>query len=283
MKRTTGLLFVFRFFGRASNCFHWEVRVEVMTVAGMQDKVALISGGARGMGAAHARQLLQDGATGVLLGDVLVSEGQALAAELGERCRFIKLDVTSREDWEAAVAVAERTFGALNVLVNNAGIADWKPLEDYPVEDWARIMDINLTGTFLGIKAVIPAMRRFGSGSIINVSSVAGMRGSHYRAGYTASKFAVRGLTKAAALELGRYNIRVNSIHPGAVNTPFIQQVEASLPAAGQGVALGRRAEPEELAKMVAFLASDHASFSTGAEFIADGGVLAGVAPGFDE
>lgn len=246
----------------------------------LQGKVAIISGGARGMGEAHARAFLEEGALGVVLGDVLEREGVALAGELGKSARFVKLDVTSEEDWRLAVLEAEREFGRLDVLVNNAGIADWSPLQSYELAAWQNILNVNLTGVFLGIKTAVPALQRVGGGSIVNISSVAGMRGSHSRAGYTATKFGVRGLTKAAALDLGKFNIRVNSVHPGAVETPFIQQVSAELPPVGDGVALGRRANPMELARMVTFLASDDSSFSTGAEFIADGGVLAGVAPG---
>lgn len=231
------------------------------------------------MGESHARMLLDEGARGIVIGDVLQREGMALVAELGGAARFANLDVSSENDWRRAVALAESEFGRLDVLVNNAGIADWSPIEDYGLAEWQRILEVNLTGTFLGIKAVIPALRRAGGGSIVNISSIAGMRGSHNRAGYTASKFGVRGLTKAAALELGHENIRVNSVHPGAVETPFIQQVSANLAPAARGVALGRRAQAEELARMVTFLASDESSFSTGAEFIADGGALAGIAP----
>jgi 3alpha(or 20beta)-hydroxysteroid dehydrogenase len=244
----------------------------------VEGKVALISGAARGMGAEDARALVREGAH-VVIGDVRSDEGSQVAKELGDAARFVQLDVTVPEHWDSAVETAEREFGRLDILVNNAGIAHWGTIEEYPLEDWRRALDVNLTGAFLGIKAAIPALKRSGGGSIVNISSLAGLRGSHSRSGYTASKFGLRGLTKSAALDLGQYGIRVNSVHPGAVNTPFLDGMEVHLPKPGTGVALGRRAEAHELAQLVLFLASDESSYCTGAEFIADGGTMAGVAP----
>lgn len=241
-------------------------------------KVALISGAARGMGAEDARALIREGAR-VVIGDVRVEEGLRVVQELGDAAHFVQLDVTLPQDWKAAVEVAEREFGRLDILINNAGIAHWRTIEEYPLEDWQRALDVNLTGAFLGIKAAIPALKRSEGGSIVNVSSLAGLRGSHSRSGYTASKFGLRGLTKSAALDLGQYGIRVNSVHPGAVNTAFLDGVDVQLPTPGTGVALGRRAEASELAQLVLFLASDESSYCTGAEFIADGGTMAGPAP----
>jgi 3alpha(or 20beta)-hydroxysteroid dehydrogenase len=237
-------------------------------------KVALISGGARGMGAAHAELLVAEGAK-VVIGDILDAEGEATAARLGDSVRFVHLDVTKPEDWDTAVSAAVDGFGGLDILVNNAGIANFAPIEDYTLEQWNLIIAINLTGTFNGIKAAIPALKKSGHGSIINISSTAGIKGVAALPGYTAAKFAVRGLTKEIAIDLGRYNIRANSIHPGNIRTPMTDglDVDQSL------VPLGRMGDASELSAMVLFLASDESSFSTGAEFIADGGETAGVVP----
>jgi 3alpha(or 20beta)-hydroxysteroid dehydrogenase len=243
-------------------------------MARVSGKVALISGGARGMGAAHARKLIDEGAK-VVIGDLLDEAGAATAAELGENARFVHLDVTKPEDWDAAVAVAVSEFGGLDVLVNNAGIVNFAPIEEYTLEQWNLIIAINLTGTFNGIKAAIPALKASGTGSIVNISSTAGLKGVAAIPGYTAAKFAVRGLTKEVAIDLGRYNIRANSIHPGNIRTPMTDglEVDQSL------VPLGRMGLAEELSNMVLFLASDESSFSTGAEFVADGGETAGIVP----
>jgi 3alpha(or 20beta)-hydroxysteroid dehydrogenase len=243
-------------------------------MARVSGKVALISGGARGMGAAHARKLIDEGAK-VVIGDLLDEAGAATAAELGENARFVHLDVTEPEDWDAAVALAVAEFGGLDVLVNNAGIVNFAPIEEYTLEQWNLIIAINLTGTFNGIKAAIPALKASGRGSIVNISSTAGLKGVAGIPGYTAAKFAVRGLTKEVAIDLGRYNIRANSIHPGNIRTPMTDglEVDQSL------VPLGRMGFAEELSNMVLFLASDESSFSTGAEFIADGGETAGIVP----
>ena len=243
-------------------------------MARVSGKVALISGGARGMGASHARLLVEEGAK-VVIGDILDDEGTALAAELGEdSARYVPLDVTDYAEWEAAVAVATEAFGRLDVVVNNAGIANFGPIEEYTIEAWQKIIDINLTGVFYGIKAAIPALKESGKGSIINISSTAGLQGYEALPGYNAAKFGVRGLTKNAALDLGRYNIRVNSVHPGVIRTPMTEELETPQ----NHVALHRVGEPIELSNLILFLASDESSFSTGAEFIADGGETAGLA-----
>lgn len=223
-------------------------------------KVALISGGARGMGASHARLLVQEGAK-VLIGDLLDDEGEALAAELGpDNARYMHLDVTVKEDWDAAVAAALEAFGRLDVLVNNAGIVTMAPIDEYSLEDWHRIVDINLHGTFYGMKAAIPALEESGAGSIINISSTGRLRGVAAIPGYTTTKWAVRGLTKSAALDLGRYNIRVNSVHPGNITTPMTEGLGIDQ----SHVALGRMGESSELSNLVLLLASDESSFSTG-------------------
>lgn len=241
-------------------------------MARVSGKIALISGGSRGMGAAHARKLVAEGAQ-VVIGDLLDAEGEALAAELGANARYIHLDVTQPGDWEKAVALAVAEFGGLNVLVNNAGIANGAPAEDFKLEDWNKILDINLTGTFLGMQKAIPAMKATGPGSIINVSSIEGLRGSPLLHGYVASKFAVRGITKSVALEVAEHGIRVNSIHPGLIETPMT----AGLSAERMSIPLGRGAKPEEVSDLVLFLASDESGYSTGSEFVIDGGLTMGV------
>ena len=235
-------------------------------------KVALISGGARGMGASHARALVAGGAK-VVTGDILDDEGNALAKELGDAARFVHLDVTQPDQWKAAVDVALREFGTLNVLINNAGIINGNNLRTFPLADWQKIIDINLTGTFLGMQVAVEPMIAAGGGSIINISSVEGLRGSPLLYGYVASKYGVRGLAKAAALELAQYKIRVNSIHPGLIRTPMT----AGIPEDFLQIPLGRGAEPGEVSACVVYLASDESSYSTGGEFLVDGGLTAGI------
>jgi len=235
-------------------------------------KVALISGAARGMGASHARLLVGEGAR-VILGDILDEEGRAVAAELGDAARFVHLDVTQPADWAAAVALALSEFGSLNVLVNNAGIVYRRRLRNLERDRWQRVLDVNLTGTMLGMQAVIDPMIAAGGGSIINMSSIQAMRGTPGNHGYVASKWAIRGLTKSAAIELAPNNIRVNSLHPGMIRTPMTAHMPDDLVAAP----LGRIAEPVEVSTFVLFLASDESSFATGSEFVMDGGLIADV------
>jgi 3alpha(or 20beta)-hydroxysteroid dehydrogenase len=232
-------------------------------------KVALISGGARGMGAAHARVLVGEGAK-VVIGDILDTEGKALADELGEAARYCHLDVTQPEDWQAAVATALNDFGTLNVLVNNAGIVALGQLGKFDLAKWQKVIDVNLTGTFLGIQAAVEPMKAAGGGSIINVSSIEGLRGAVMVHPYVASKWAVRGLSKSAALELAPHKIRVNSIHPGFIRTPMTKH----LPDDMVTVPLGRPGDSNEVATFVLFLASDESSYATGAEFVMDGGLV---------
>jgi 3alpha(or 20beta)-hydroxysteroid dehydrogenase len=235
-------------------------------------KVALVSGGARGMGASHVRTMVAEGAK-VVFGDILDDEGKAVAAELDDAARYVHLDVTQPEQWTSAVDTALAEFGGLHVLVNNAGIINVGLIEDYELSEWQRILDINLTGVFLGIRAVVKPMKEAGRGSIINISSIEGMAGTIGCHGYTASKFAVRGLTKSAALELGPSGIRVNSIHPGLIKTPMTEWVPDDI----FQTALGRPAEPKEVSNLVVYLASDESSYSTGSEFVVDGGTTAGL------
>ncbi|MCM3670726.1 glucose 1-dehydrogenase [Mesobacillus maritimus] len=240
----------------------------------LADKVAIITGGARGMGASHARLFVKEGAK-VLIADILEQEGQALAAELGENAKFVKLDVTNKENWEQAVALTEKTFGPVNILVNNAGITMNKSIEDLTLEEYKRIVDINQVSVFLGMKAVIPSMKKAEGGSIVNISSMNGIVGGAI--GYTDTKFAVRGMTKAAALGLAHYGIRVNSIHPGVIETPMIVQEETkdAVKEFAKYIPNGRVAKPEEVSNLVLYLASDESSYSTGSEFVVDGGMTA--------
>jgi 3alpha(or 20beta)-hydroxysteroid dehydrogenase len=240
--------------------------------ARLAGKVALVSGGARGMGASHARALAAEGAR-VVLGDILDPEGELVAKGIGDAARYIHLDVTQPDDWTAAVALAAGEFGGLDILVNNAGIMNFGMIEDYELSEWHKILDINLTGVYLGIRAVVAPMKAAGRGSIINISSIEGIGGTIATHGYTATKFAVRGLTKSVALELGPSGIRVNSIHPGLIKTPMTDWVPEDI----FQTALGRAAEPEEVSNLVVYLASDESSYSTGSEFVVDGGCTAGL------
>lgn len=235
-------------------------------------KVAIISGGARGMGASHARLLVQEGAK-VVIGDILDEEGKALADELGEAARFVHLDVTQPDQWQDAVSTAVTDFGTLNVLVNNAGIINGSPLQKFRLDKWRQILDVNLTGTFLGIQAAIEPMTAAGGGSIINVSSVEGLRGAPWAHGYVASKWGVRGLAKSAALELAPQKIRVNSLHPGLIRTPMTEGIPDDMVT----IPLGRAADPIEVSTFVLFLASDESSYATGTEFVVDGGLVTDV------
>lgn len=240
-------------------------------MARFDGSVALVSGGARGLGAAYVRALHAEGAA-VVVGDVLVDEAERLVADLGSRALAVPLDVTSEESWAAAVERAS-TLGVVDVLVNNAGIANAGRLERYGKEQWDAVIAVNLTGTFLGVRAVVPGMRAAGRGSIVNISSVEGMRGDAGLHGYVASKFGVRGLTKSLAVELGPAGIRVNSVHPGFVVTAMTEHLDASR----QRIPLGRTATPDDLVGAVLFLASSDAAYVTGTELVVDGGMIAGV------
>ena len=243
-------------------------------------RTVIVTGGARGMGASHARGFVAEGAN-VVIADVLEQEGRTLADELGDHTIFSRLDVTSDAGWAATVTAAADAFGPVSVLVNNAAIARFGPIAESDPAAWRQVIDINLIGTYLGIRAVVPSMRKAGGGAIVNISSAAGMTAQFGLASYVASKWAGRGLTKTAALELARDNIRVNSIHPGVVRTPMNSgpDTAALAAAAVRGLAIPRMAEPDEITRLVLFVASDEASFSTGSEFIADGGYLLGPVP----
>ncbi|MBO0992838.1 SDR family NAD(P)-dependent oxidoreductase [Bacillus sp. SD088] len=236
-------------------------------------KVAIITGGARGMGASHVRQFVKEGAK-VVFTDILVEEGEALAKELGDNAKFIRQDVTKAKDWDQVVAETEEAFGPINILVNNAGIAFHKLIEQMTEEEYRKVMDINQVSVFLGMKAVLSSMRKTENGSIVNISSINGLKGSVAAVAYSASKFAVRGMNKSAALEFAPYGIRVNSVHPGAIATPMIVQEDNKemVEEFAQTIPLKRIAKPEEVTNMVLFLASDDSSYCTGSEFVVDGG-----------
>ena len=246
----------------------------------LEGKVALISGGARGMGAEEARLFVSEGAR-VVIGDVLDAEGEKTAAEIGKDALYVHLDVTQEADWKAAVARVEEHFGQLDVLVNNAGILRFGLLEQTELEEYELVIRINQIGCFLGMKSAAPAMRRAGAGSIVNISSLAGIKGVGGAIAYTASKFAVRGMTKTAAIELGSAGIRVNSVQPGGVDTLMTTSIEGNADAAEReyDYPIPRIARPGEVAQLVLWLASDKSSYSTGAEFLIDGGDCAGDMP----
>lgn len=240
----------------------------------LEGKTALVTGAAQGMGEQHVRRFIEEGAN-VVLTDISAEKGQALAEELGEKALFIKHDVTSAEDWENVVSETEKKFGPIHILVNNAGISMNKSLLTITEKEYRKIVDINQVSVFLGMRTVAPSMKKTTGGSIINISSINGIVGGAI--GYTDTKFAVRGMTKAAALELSHSGIRVNSVHPGVIQTPMVDQEDSreAIKQFAKSIPLKRIAEPSEVTNMVLFLASDEASYVTGSEFIVDGGITA--------
>jgi 3alpha(or 20beta)-hydroxysteroid dehydrogenase len=242
----------------------------------LDGKIAIVSGGARGMGASHCRTMVAEGAR-VVIGDVLEEDGTTLAKELGDAATFMPLDVTDEGAWAAVVADTTDVFGTPSVLVNNAGIVRMGLIPDMAKEDFEAVLAVNLVGVWLGLRAVGPAMMAGGGGSIINISSTAGLVGYPGISGYVASKWGVRGITKSAALEFGTRGVRVNSIHPGAIDTPMVaaahvgQEMWARQP-------IPRIGQPAEVSALVVFLASDEASYCTGHEFVIDGGNVLGEA-----
>ncbi len=257
-----------------------------------EGRTVLISGGAAGIGAAHVRGFAGEGAN-VVFGDIDAAAGAALAAalggdhdamadgerggsaaELGGAVRFVPHDVADPAGWERIVAVAEEEFGSVSVLVNNAAILPpFLPIDEVDADDWRRVLEVNLTGSFFGIKYTVPSMRRAGGGSIVNTSSALGVMGTPNLSAYVSSKYGVRGLTQTAALELARDGIRVNSIHPGYTRTPMNAEVSEENT---RDLPVPRFAEPEEVTAVAMFLASDEASFVTGAEYLVDGGAVTG-------
>lgn len=240
----------------------------------LEGKVALISGGARGQGAAEAALFVAEGAK-VVVGDVLDAEGKETAAGLGDAGAFAHLDVTEEDSWETVVAETEARFGPISVLVNNAGVLSFGRVDQIELAEFERIMRVNVRGVFLGIKTVAPSMRRAGGGSIVNISSTAGLTGLPFVGAYGASKWAVRGLTKTAAIDLGHDGIRVNSVHPGGIDTPMIAGTTGDAPFYRR-LPVPRMGSPDEVARAVLFLASDEASYTTGAELAVDGGATCG-------
>jgi 3alpha(or 20beta)-hydroxysteroid dehydrogenase len=249
-------------------------------VGRLDGKVALITGGARGQGAAEARRFAEEGAK-IVITDILDAEGKETAAAMGDAAIFCSHDVRLEESWAEVVAAGQSAFGKIDVLVNNAGILHVAPLLETALEDYMRVIETNQVSCFLGMKAVVPGMKAAGGGSIVNISSLAGMMGTPHTVAYTASKFAMRGMTKVAALEFAAFGIRVNSIHPGGVATPMIgidpdkHQADESQEGSA-GIPLRRIGTAEEMADLALFLASDESSYCTGSEFVADGGMLAG-------
>ena len=247
----------------------------------LEGKVALVTGAARGLGACIGRLLHREGAQ-VVLADVRDEEGGALAASLGERAHYVHLDVASEGEWAAAIAAAHARFGPVRVLVNNAGIYRSCPTLEQGAEEYLQIVRINQLGVFLGLRACIPDMRAAGGGSVINIASTAGIEGVPLALAYTASKHAVVGMTRAAALEFGSAGIRVNAVCPGAMLTPLLAE-SFNVPLSELGAVpfanapLGRMGDPMEIAPTVLFLASDESSYTTGSEFVVDGGLTAGV------
>ena len=252
-------------------------------MARVENKVVLISGGASGIGAATARLVLREGGKAVLA-DRDEDKGRALAQELGKAALFVPLDVTLEPAWQKAVSTTVETFGGLHGLLNAAGVGVRNSIEDCTLEDYRRVNDINSMGTFLGCKHAIPAMRQSGGGSIVNISSVLGLRGAAWAMAYCASKGAVRSLTKNVALHCAhmKYSIRCNSVHPGYIDTPMIApRLDATIDNMSGRQWLetlhpvGRLGQAEEVANMILFLLSDESSFSTGSEFVCDGGLTA--------
>ena len=246
----------------------------------LENKVALISGGARGMGAVEAKMFVQEGAK-VVIGDVLDEDGKQTEAEINEaggECVFVHLDVTDETAWQDAVAAAVDRFGKLDILVNNAGIARINNVEDTTSDEWDLVMDINAKGVFLGTKAAIPEIRKAGGGSIVNISSIAGLTGGR-TSSYAASKGAVRLLTKSSAIQYAGEGIRCNSVHPGVIETPMtipiMLNTQESRDLNASRHPLGRVGQPEDIAYGVLFLASDESSFMTGSELVIDGGLTA--------
>ncbi|MBE3000741.1 SDR family oxidoreductase [Nocardiopsis sp. HNM0947] len=248
----------------------------------LDGRVVLVTGGARGIGESHVRHCVDEGAE-VVFGDVLDTEGRALARELGAACHYVHHDVTNHDHWTAAVEEAVSRYGALHGLVNNAGVLRFRTIEDMTLDEFNHVWQVNVAGSWLGVKTAAGAIEGSGGGSIVNTSSIEGFVGAAGLSAYSAAKFAIRGLTKVAARELGSRGIRVNSLHPGAIATPMTTGVDtvdgvdsgglfASMP-------ISRWGQPIEVSRLASFLLSDKSAYCTGSEFVADGGMTTG--PGY--
>lgn len=236
----------------------------------LDDKVAIITGGARGQGAAEAELFVAAGAQ-VVITDVLEAEGAATAERLGAACEFVHHDVTSEDGWTEVVDSVVERHGGLDILVNNAGIFRTVGLVETTLAMWEQMLSVNQTGVFLGMRTAAPAMKANGSGSIVNISSIAGMKAASIAHAYSATKFAVRGMTKSAAVELAPHGVRVNSVHPGIIDTAMLEEFGGARAAIEERIPLGRVATADEVAKLVLFLASDDSSYCSGHEFVVDG------------
>jgi 3alpha(or 20beta)-hydroxysteroid dehydrogenase len=246
----------------------------------LDGRVALVTGAARGQGEAISRLFVEEGAK-VVLCDVLTDEGEKVAADLGDAARFLRLDVTDPDGWQSAVDYTVGEFGKLDALANNAGIVQMASIADTTPEQFRRVVEVNQVGVFLGIKTAAPAIAAAGGGTIVNSASINAFVGVAGTVAYSASKWAVRGMSRTAALELGRFGIRVNTVAPGSVETPMIAPdgvaaMDASAQAAFAKLPLRRIGQPGEIAAAVLWLTSDESSYCTGAEFVVDGGSLAG-------
>lgn len=244
-------------------------------MARLNGTVALVTGAARGIGAGVVRRLVEEGAK-VTIGDVLEEEGQKLAADLGEAALFVRLDVSDSASWARALEATESAFGPVSLLVNNAGVLTVAPFEDTPEADIRRIYDVNLLGPFLGMQAVTPAMKEAGGGAIVNVASASGLIPMPMQAAYSSSKWGLRGLAKTAAVELGRYGIRVNTIHPGVIRSPLTAGLDEAMFSV---YAVPRIGEPDDIGSAVVYLATSESSFVTGADLPVDGGFVLGPVP----
>jgi 3alpha(or 20beta)-hydroxysteroid dehydrogenase len=241
----------------------------------LQNKVAIITGAAQGMGATHARKFVEEGAK-VVITDINIEAAQKLADELGSNAIALKLNVSKADNWKEVVEKTEEKFGPVTVLVNNAGIGIFKPLEELTEEDFRLTFEIDELGVFLGMKTVVPSMKKANGGSIVNISSVDGLVSAPTAIAYSASKHAVTGMTKGAAAELGQFGIRVNSVHPGVIESPMAEQGDVAeiIKKLEQDIPLRRRAKTEEVSNLVIYLASDDSSYSTGSQFVVDGGMI---------
>lgn len=248
----------------------------------MESKTVLVTGAARGLGAAVCEWMVKEGAT-VVAADVNSADGKKVADGLGERASFVELDVTSEQSWESAVSGVTRQFGRIDVLVNNAGVLWIAPLIGSSLDDYHRVVAVNQTGTYLGMRTVLPGMVEAKRGSIVNVSSMNGIRGMPGESVYSATKHAIIGLTRSVALEVAEFGVRVNAVCPGPIDTPMLEEADIGAEGGSTAEALKplvpfqRLASPAEVAEVVGFLASDAASYCSGAEFVVDGAWTSGL------